>query len=72
MTILYLVVAFIILFFNHKKYNEARIKELENIDFPTVLIFRYILIPSGWIIAVPLLIFWNILELIYNKLTKNN
>lgn len=72
MVVLYFIVAFIILFFNHKRYNEARIEQVENYDFPTIIIFRYILIPLGWIIAIPLLIFWNILELIYNKITKIN
>jgi ABC-type arginine transport system permease subunit len=70
MLILYFIVAFIIFFFNHKKYNKARLEQANTYDFPTVIIFRYILIPLCWIIAIPLLIFWNILELIYNKIIK--
>lgn len=73
MILLYLFIAFIIFFFTYKR----KIEDFENEDIgrysTTLWIERksfwiIFLVPTFWIVSIPIVIMWVILEKIYNKL----
>lgn len=68
--ILYMLIAFIVLFIFYKKYNPI-LKERKKESYDALIEYKefwiiYIL-PFFWIVAAPLIILWAIMEKIYNK-----
>ena len=76
MVIGYFIVAFIIFFFMYKKYspivNEKTKREyVANwIDFKEFWIM--VLVPTFWVVAIPLYFFWLFLDYIYERYINKN
>lgn len=71
MIVFYLIVAFIVFFFAYKK-NETKIKHekrstYDMFPFDTPSLNKTIAIALFWIITLPLIGLWRLLELLYNK-----
>lgn len=72
--ILYSLVAFIVFFFTYKTYYPKAEKWAEESRYRDISESKYfwmaILIPPFWIITIPMLVLWKILETIYNKIKQ--
>jgi len=70
--LIYLLVIFIIIFFNYKRQWWKVKQELKNrytyvwVECPSFWLY-FILIPLFWIIVFPLIILWKVLDYLYNK-----
>ena len=73
MIYLYLLITFICIFLSYKKYNHV-LKEKTNSGWNSnseVNEFYYIyILPFFWIIGIPLMLLWYMLDKIYLKFTK--
>jgi hypothetical protein len=73
MFIIYVFIAFIVFFFTYKKY----IEDLRDSMSPYSILLEHkefwiiVLVPLFWVLSLPMIIMWKILEKIYNKLNKN-
>ena len=73
MFIIYIFIAFIVFFFTYKKY----IEDLRDSMCPYSILFEHkefwiiALVPLFWVLSLPMIIMWKILDKIYNKLNKN-
>ena len=76
MVIGYFVIAFIIFFFMYKKYM-LEIVEKSKKDYLTQWadqkeFWIMVLVPLLWVAAIPMYLFWNLLEKIYKKYFNDN
>lgn len=73
--ILYLFIVFIVFFFMFKKHYQNLTDRLDSYDDVWLKYkegWMITFVPIFWILSIPLIILWNILEIIYEKLTNNN
>ena len=73
--ILYLFISFIILFVMYKKHHEELEDHLSSYDLylEKWLFWKYyVFVPLCWIIIIPLYFIWQLFEIIYKKLNKEN
>jgi len=71
MIIAYLIIAFVVFFFTYQKLKDSfNEKAGYNVWIETKEFWIMLLIPLTWIVAFPLIILWKVLEMINNKITK--
>lgn len=70
--IIYMFIAWIVLFFSWKRYEKAidELRERDHYQEPYIF-WLTISFSLFWIVAVPMWGIWNILEIIYKKVNKN-
>jgi hypothetical protein len=73
MFIIYIFIAFIVFFFTYKKYIEALRGKISVYEpcFEHKEFWIISLVPLFWVLSLPMIIMWKILDEIYNKLNKN-
>ena len=75
MVIGYLIIAFIIFFFMYKKYGATLIDRSKRSYDPWIEYKEFwiiALVPILWVVAIPMYLFWNLLEKIYKKYFNDN
>lgn len=72
--IIYLLIAFIIFFFQYKKHWK-KLREINPGGELPALCYKegwaVYIVPISWPISIPMYIIWQTLEFIYKKLNKN-
>lgn len=72
--ILYIIIGFIFLFILYKKYNLQLQERKKSFDTPIEYKEFWIIyiLPVFWIVSMPLMLLWIIMDKIYQLINKNN